>query len=144
VKVKDKLSKIGHKTEKIQTNAGGERFYHSGLSPQSEPDAVVEGEFRVGNIEDDPQPDHSRPVSRLAVGIGHDQGGSDDKASGGETGQDRLYLHPHVQAESGSGQGRKDVDGRQVDQADPSPKPDIENETTPTPSISRGGESKST
>lgn len=139
--MKGKLSRIGDKTGEIQASAGAEGFYHSAPSPQSEPDVIAEGESSEGDIEvelgkDDPQP---------AMGIGHGQGGSDDKVSGRMTDQERLHLHPLVQTESGSSQGRRDADGKQAaDRADPSPQLDIENRTTPTPSISRGGESEST
>ena len=149
-KVKDKLSKIGDKTGEIEASAGDEGFYHSAPPPQSEPGVIAEGESSEGDIEvelgkDDPQPGNSRSVSRSAVGIGHGQEGSDDKVSGRKTGRGRLRLHPLVQTESGSSQGRRDVDGKQAaDQADPSPQLDIENKTTPTPSISRDGESEST
>ena len=143
-KVKDKLSKIVHGPEK-GANAGGEGSYRSALSLQSEPGIVVDGEFRGGDIKvsagkEDPQPDGSRSVSRSALGVGE----SDDKAGGGETSQKRIHLHPHIQAESGSSQGRRSVDGKQADKADPPPQPDIGNKTTPAPSISRGGESEST
>ena len=130
------------------TGVGGEGLDHSTLSLQSEPAAVMEGELREdieasvgkGNL----RRDNSRFISRSAVEIGHGQGGSDDKASGGETNQNRLHLDPRVQAESGSSQPRADVDGKQADQADPPPQSDIRNKTTLAPSISRGGESKST
>ena len=145
--MKDKLSKIVHRPDKGGANAGGEGSYRSALSLQSEPGIVVDGEFRGGDIKvstrkDDPQPDDSRSVSRSALGVGE----SDDKAGGGETSQKRIHLHPHIQAESGSSQGRRSVDGKQADKADPPPQPDIGNKTTPAPSISRarGGESEST
>jgi len=143
--VKDKLSKIVDGPEKGGANPGGEGFYRSALSSQSEPGIVVEGEFRGGDIKvgvgkDEPQPDDARSVSRSAMGIEE----SDGKASGGETSQRRLHLHPHVQAESGSSQGRRSIDGKQADRVDPPPQPDIEDKTMPTPSISRGGESEST
>lgn len=146
--MKGKL-RIGDKTGEIQASAGGEGFHHSAPSLQSEPGAIVEGEFSGGDVEvdsgrDDPQPDHSQPVSRSAMGVGHGQEGRDDKVSGGKTDEERLHLHPLVQTESGSSQGRRNVDGEQADRADPSPQSDIENKTTPTPSISRGGESEST
>ena len=143
-KAKDKLSKIVHRPEKGGANAVGEGSYHSALSLQSEPGSVVRGELgggiKVGAGKDDPQPDDSRSVSRSALGVGE----SDDKAGRGETSQKRLHLHPHIQAESGSSQGRRSVDGKQADKADPPPQPDIGNKTTPAPSISRGGESEST
>ena len=145
-KVKDKLSKIVHGPEK-GANAGGDGSNRSALSLQSEPGIVVDGEFRRGDIKvsaekDDPQPDDSRSVSRSALGVRE----SDDKAGGGETSKKRLHLRPHVQAESGSSQGRRGVDGKQADRADSPPQSDIRNKPTPAPSISRarGGESEST
>ena len=47
---------------------------------------------------DDTRPDGSLPVSRSAVEIGHDQGGSNDEANRGETGEKRL--DPTVGVES--------------------------------------------
>ena len=143
--MKDKLSKIVHRPEKGGANAGGDGSNRSALSSQSEPGSVVEGDLggggiKVGAEKDDPQPDDSRSVSRSALGVGE----SDDKAGAGETSQKRLHLHPHIQAESGSSQGRRSVDGKQADKADPPPHSDIGNKTTPAPSISRGGESGST
>jgi len=140
-KVKHKL-KIGDKSERKGPNIGGEGFYRSALSSQSEPGIVVEGEFRgggtkVGVGKDYPRPDDSQSVSRSVVGSGYDTGGSDDNADGGET---SLHPHPHLQAESGSSGEGRDVDGRRTDQADPPPQSDVGNET---PSISRG-ESEST
>ena len=148
--MKDKLSKIGDKTDKTQGSASGEGFDRSVLSLQSEPGIVVGGEFRGGDTKvsvgkDDPQPDDSRSVSRSAVGIGHDvQGGSDDKASGAETSQKHLHPHPHVQTEGGSSRERRDADGKRVDRADPPPRLDIVNVETSSLSISQGGESEST
>ena len=145
-KAEDKLSRIVHKPERGGTNVGG-GFYHSGLSSQSEPGIAgggLGGDIRVGGGKDDPRPDESLPVSRSAVEIGDDQGGSDDKTSGGEIGQKYLHPHPHVQAESRSSQERRDVDGKRTGRADLPPQSGIGNESTPTPSISRGGESKST
>ena len=146
--MKDKLSKIVHRTEKGGANTGGEGSYRSALSVQSEPGIVVEGELGGGEIKvgvgkDDPQPDDVQSVSPSAEGISHDQGESDDKASGGETSKKHLHPHPHMQAESGSSQGRRSVDGQQADRADPPPQSDIE-KSTPIPSILRGGVSEGT
>ena len=146
-KVKGKLSKMGKRPERGSADAGSEGYDRSTLSSQSEPGIVVGGESR-GDIKlsggkDDPRPDDSRSVSRSAVGIGHDQGGSDDKASGGETSQKGLHPHPHVQTDSGSSREMKDVEGKRVDKAILPPQSDIEN-SAPIPSTSRVGEPEST
>jgi len=146
--MKDKLG-IGDKPERTGADVGGKRPYLSALSSQSEPGIVVEGEFRGGDIKigagkDDPRPGDSQSVSRRsAVGTGHDLGGSDDNTYGGETDQSRLHPQSRLQAESGSSRERRDVDGKKADRVDPPPQSDIGNRT-PTPSISRGGESEST
>ena len=144
-KAKDKLSKIVHRPERGGANAGGDGSYRSALSSQSEPGSVVEGDLggggiKVGAEKDDPQPDDSRSVSRSALGVGE----SDDKAGAGETSQKRLHLRPHVQAESGSSQGRRGVDGQQADRADPPPQSNIRNKTMSILAIFRGGKSEST
>jgi len=144
-KVKHKL-KIGDKPERKGPNIGGEGLSRSALSSQSEPGIVVEGEFRgggtkVGVGKDDPRPDDSQSVSRSVVGTGHGLGGGDDNADRGKT---SLHPHPCVQAESGSSGEGGDAGGRRTDQADPPPQSDVGDEVTPTPSISRGGESQST
>ena len=147
-KVKDKVSNIGNKTKKQGTGVGGEGLDHSTLSLRSEPAVVMEGELggdtEVGVGKGNLRRDDLRFYSQSAVEMGHGQGGSDDKAGRGDTNQNRLHLHPHVQAESGSSQPRTDVDGKQADQVDPPPQSDIWNKTTLAPPISRGGESKST
>ena len=148
LKVKDKVSNIGNRVKKQGTGVGGGGLDHPVLSLQSEPAIVVEGELR-GDIEAgvgkyDLRRDDSRFVSQSAVEIGHGQGGCDNKAYGGETNWNRPHLHPHVQAESGSSQGMRDVDGKGADRADPPPRSDIGNKTTPAPSIFRGGVSEST
>ena len=51
-------------------------------------------------------------MSRSAVEIGYDQGGSGNKASGGEISQKYLHPHPYIQTGSGSGRGREDPDGK--------------------------------
>lgn len=140
-KAKEKVSKIRDKIGKIRANAGDEGSYRSGLSSQSEPGVVVEGESRGGETKagvgkDDSRPGDSVSVSRSAVGIGHDHGGSDDGTSGRET--DQKGLHPHLQAESGSSRGKK------VDRAHPLSQSNTGNETTPPPSIFQGGEAEST
>ena len=121
-KVKDKLSRIGHKTGKARPNVVGEGFDHSTLSLQSEPAIAVEGELggdiEVGAGTDDPGPDDSRPVSQPAVGIGHSQGVSDDKASRGEISQMDLHPHSHVQTESGSSRERREVERSQGQELD--------------------------
>lgn len=120
-KVKDKLSKIGNKTGEERPNVTGEGFDHPTLSLQSEPPIAMGGE--LGNIEagagkDDPRPDDPLPVSRSAMEIGHDQGKSDDKASGGEISQQELYPHPHVLTESGFSQKRREVERLQGQELD--------------------------
>ena len=147
-KVKGKLSKIRKRPERGSADAGGEGFNRSAPSSQSEPGIVVGGESSGGDVEasgreDDPRPDDSRSVSRSAVGVGHGQGESDDKTSGGEITQKYLHPHPHVQTGSGSGGEMRDVDGKRVDKLDPLPQSDIGN-GTPTPSTSRVGEPGST
>ena len=122
--MKTKLSKIGNRLERRQPDAGGQGFDRSALSLQSEPGIVVGGECKGGDIKvgigkEDPRPDDSRSISRSLVGMGHDQEGSDDKASEG------------------------DVDGKRTDQVDPPPPSDIRNKS-PISSASRVGESKST
>jgi len=122
-KVKDKISKIGNKTGKKRPNVVGEGFDHPTLSLQSEPLIAMGGE--PGNIEasageDDPRPDDPLPISRSAVEIGHDQGKSDDKASGGEISQQDLHPHPHVQTESGSSRGGREVERSQGQELDSS------------------------
>jgi len=146
-KVKHKLSNVGDKPEG-GANVGGEELSRSGLSSQSEPGIAVDGGSRGGGIkvgvgEDDPRPDDSQSVSRSVVGTGHDLERSDDNADGGETGQRRLHPHRHTELEGGSSQERRDVDGKKADRVDPPPQSDI-GSRTPTPPISRGGESEST
>lgn len=141
--MKIKLSKIGDRLEGRQADAGGQGFDRSALSLQSEPGIVVGGEFRGGDIKvgigkEDPRPDDSRSISRSLVGIGHNQEGSDDKASEGETNQKLLHPHSHVQTEGGSSRERRDVDAEKVDRVDPSSRSDI------TPSTSRAGGSEGT
>ena len=145
-KAEDKLSRIVHKPERGGTNVGG-GFYHSGVSSQSEPGIAgggLGGDIGVGGRKDDPRPDESLPVSRSAVEIGDYQGGSDDKTSGGEIDQKHLHPHPHVQVESGSSQKKRDVGGKRAGQANLLPQSGIGNESTPAPSISRGGKSEGT
>jgi len=144
-KAKDKLSKIVDGPER-GVNIG-EGFYRSGVSSQSEP-CIVEGELRedpgISGGKDDPRPGNSLPISRSAVEIGDGQGGSDNKTSGGEIGHKHLHPHSHVRIESESSLEKRDVDGKRASRADLPPQSDIGNESTPTPSISRGGESEST
>ena len=142
------MSKIGKGPERGSTDADSEGFDRSTLSSQSEPGIVVGdesrgGEMKVGGGKDDPRPDDSQPVPRSAVGIGHDQGESDDKASGGETSQKDLHPDPHVHPDNGSSREMRDVDGRRVEEAGLSPRSDIGN-TTPTPFTSCVGEPEST
>ena len=144
-KVKDKLSKVGEKGENRQPNTGGEGFNRSALSLQSEPGIVAGGEFREGDVEvsgeGDPRPGDSPSVSRSAVGVGHDQGGSDEEAHGGETSQN-LHPHPHVQAESGSS---RDVGGKRADRTDlPPAQPGVGSWSTSIPPVLRAGETEST
>ena len=145
--MKDKLSTIGDKTARGQANPGGEGPDHPTLSLQSEPGVTVGGEFRGGDIKvsvgkDDPRPDDLQSVSRSAVGVGHGQGASDDKASG-ETSQRDLHPHPHVQTEGKSSQAAEDVDRKGADQSDPPPQSDVGNKT-PVLSTSRAEEPEST
>ena len=143
--MKGKLSKIEKRPERGSADTSGEGF--DDLTSQSEPGIVVGSESRGGDIEadggkGDPRPDDSRSVSRSAVGIGHDQGESDEKASIGGTSQKGLHPHPHVQTDSGSSREMRDVGGKRADKVDPPPRSDIGNSVS-TPSISRAGESES-
>lgn len=145
-KAKEKLSPIFNRTKRREVNVGGGGFNNSALSLRSEPGIVVGGEFEGGEVKigtggDDPRPENPLPMSRSAVEIGHDQGGSDDKVSGGEISQEYLHSHPHVQTGSGSGREREDTDGKRVDGADTlgTLQSGIGNAVTPIPSISRGG-----
>ena len=144
-KAEDKLSETVDRPERGANI--GEELYRSGISSQSGP-GIVEDELRgdpgTSGGKDDPRPGDSLPVSRSAVEIGDDQGGSDDETSGEEIGQKHLHPHPHVQVESGSSQEKSDVDGKRAGRANLPPQSGIGNESTPTPSISRGGESEGT
>ena len=115
-KVKDKLSIFGDETGEGQVNAGDEELDHPTLSAG----VVVGGEFGgdiiVGVGKDELRPSDSLPVSQSAVGLGHDQGGSDDK-SRGDVGRNRVDHPPHS---------------------------DAGNVTTTTPSVSQVKEPKST
>ena len=107
----------------------------------------MRGEFRGGDSKadiegDDPQSGDSK-VSRSVVGIGHVQGGSDDKANGGENGRKNLRPHPHVWTESEPSRGGRDTDGKGADRADPHLQSDIGNRT-PTISTLHVGESEGT
>jgi len=144
-KAKEKLSPIFKKRRGV--DVGGEEFDNPTLSLQSEPGIAVEGEFRGRGIKistgkDNPRPDNPLPVSRSAVGIGHDQGGSDD--SGGETSQRYLHLRPHVQTGSGSGREREDANGKGTGQSDLPLQSDIGNVVTPVISTLRSGGTGST
>ena len=144
-RVKGKLSKVGEKGENKQPNTVGEGFNHSALSLQSEPGIVAGGEFREGDVEvsgeGDPQPEDSPSISRSAVEVGHDQGGSDEDAHGGETSQN-LHPHPHVQAES---RFSRDVGGERADRTDlPPAQPGVGSGSTSIPPVSRAGETEST
>ena len=148
-KVKRELSKIGDRPERRGANVGGEGTHRSALPSQSEPGIVVEGEFRGGDIRvgdgnDDPPLDNSRPISRSVAGAGCDLGRSDDNADGGETGQEGLHPHPHMELESGSSRERRDAGRNTADQLDPPPQSEVGSGTTRIPSVSRGGESEST
>ena len=146
--MKHKLSKIGDKPDRGGANVGGEGLYRSALSSQSEPviavgDGSRGGDIKVGVGEDGPRPGDPQSDSRSAVVRGHNLGGSDDNANGGETSQKRPHPHPHTELKGGSSQERRDVDGKKADRVDPPPQSDIGNRS-PTPSASRGGESEST
>ena len=117
-KVKDKLSKIGDKMGKGQSNVLDEEFDHSTLSLQSEPAIAVEDELRGDEVEVYPGPENSRSVSQPALEIGHSQGGSDDGASGGEVTQTVPQPRPHVQTESGPSQERREVEKSQGQELD--------------------------
>lgn len=142
--MKDKLSKIGDRAEKTQSNIGGEAPDNSTLSPQSEPGPVAGGGDRGGGIgKGHLQPDDSRSLSQSMVEKGRNPGDSGDLTRGQGTNQKGLHPHPHLQTGSGSGRERKDVDGKRAGRADSPPQSEIENRT-PTPSASRVGESKGT
>lgn len=145
-KAKDKLSKIGGRTEEIQASTGGDGLYHPASSSQSEPAIVVEDEFKGDPEADggvgDPRPGGSLTVKRSAVEIGHAQGKNDDKADGGEAGQKVPYSHSYMQVESVSSREKRIFGGEWAEQADP-PQSDMEKETTPAPSTFRAVESES-
>ena len=145
-KAKDKLSKIGGRTEKIRANTGDDDLYRPASSSQSEPVIVVEDESKgdpdAGGGRGDPRPGGSLPVSRSAVEIGHAQGEIDGKVDGGGVGQKGLHPHFYVQVESGSGHEGSVVGGKEAGQADPPPS-DTKKKRTLFPSIFRAGGSKS-
>ena len=124
-KAKEKLSPIFNRTKRQKVSVGGGGFNNSTLSLQSEPGIVVGGEFggvdiKISTGKNDPRPENPPPMSRSAVEIGHDQGGS------------------------GSGQAREDPDRKGADRADTPDtlQSDIGNVAIPIPSISRGGEAE--
>ena len=137
---------------------GGSNNYHGrpkslpALSSQSKPGVVVADELRGGDIEAGgekdgprPRPDDSPFVSHQAMGIGHNQRGSNDKATRGETGQEDIHSPQNVQTESGSSRERRGVDGKRADQVDPPLRSESDIEKgKPTPPISRDSGSKST
>ena len=142
--MKNKLSKIGDQPASGGTSVGGEGSVRTALSLRSEPGITAEagvggGNSKVGGVEDDPRPGDSQSVSlRSVVGTGHDLGGSDDNVSGRETGQSRPYLQSNLQTESECIHEKRDAD-----RVDSPPQSNV-GDRTPTPSISRGGESEST
>jgi len=130
-KMKDRL-RIGDRREGRATSVGGEGSDRPSLSLRSEWNTVMEGEGRgedseAGGGEDNPV---LRPGDSGSITRGRDPGRSDNHTDEGETDQKRL----HVEVEGTSGR-----EGR--DQADTPPRSDVKNRT-PTPPISRGGESK--
>lgn len=144
-KAKDKLSKIGGRAEEIRANAGGDGLYRLASPSQSEPAIAVEDEFKggpeVGGGRVDPWSSGSLSVSRSAVEIGHAREENDDKAGGCGTGQKALHPHSYVQVENRSSRGKRIVGGEQAGRAD-LPRSDIEEETTPAPSIFSAGGSE--
>ena len=117
----------------------------AGLEPAIKVGGQIEGDVRVGTGNDESRSDDSQFVSRSAVKIGHGQGGSNDKASGGETNQEHPYPHSHVQTERRSGQERKDLDEERAGQVDPPPQPEPDiGGNSPTPSIPQGSGSEGT
>ena len=111
----------------------------AGSEPAIKVGGELGGDVRVGTDDDESQPDDSQFVSRSAVEIGHDLGGNNDKAGGGETNQEHLCRYSHMRTEWHSGQERKDFDKKsQVD-----PESDIE-ESTPVLSIPRGSGAEGT
>ena len=146
-KAKEKLSKVGDKVKRQEGNPGGEGSNRSAVSSQSGPAIAVGAEFggdvRVGVEAGGPQPGDSRSASHSAVEIGHDQGVSDDQASGGETSQKNLHPHSRVHVERRSSQERGDRDGKRAGEVNPpaQSEPDIVKRTPP---ISQGGGSQST
>jgi len=148
-KAKDKLSKIGDRVKRQEGNPGGEGSDLSAVSSQSGPAIVVGdelgGDVRVCTEVEDPQPVDSRSASHSAVEIGHDQGGSNDQASGGEINQKHLPPHSLVHVKRRSSQEVGDVDGKRAREAN-SPaqsEPDTAKTTSPPPT-SQGGGSQST
>ena len=147
-KAKDKLSKIGGRTEEIRADAGDRDsgLYRPASRSQSEPAIVVEDEFKgdpeAGGGGGDSGPGGSLVVSRSAAEIGPVQGGSDDKPSGEETCQQGLHPHSDVQAESGSSHEERIVGGEHEAGRADLPQPGAKKETTPTTSIPRAGASE--
>lgn len=95
-------------------------------------------DIKISTRKDDLRPENPLPMSRSAVEIGHDQGGSGDKAGRGEISQKYLHPHPYIQTGSGSGRGREDPDRKEAEGADTpgTPQSDIGNMAIPIPSIS--------
>lgn len=142
-KAKNKLSKIGRKSDKTPANVGSEGLDDSSLSLPSEPAIVVEDERRGdtsnGEGEGDPQLNDSRSI--LQSSAEREPGGSGDYANRGEGDQEDLPPQTHLQAGRGSTREGKKVDRKGAGQ-DPS-ESDVE-KRTPTPPISHAGGSGST
>jgi len=146
-KAKDKLSNFKDSTKGRGTSVGDEGLGHSGLSLQSEPAIVVEGELGedagVGAGSEGSRPGDSLPVSLSMAELEREPRGSDDYTAQHEHGQKGLHPQAHEQAGRRSSQERGDVDGKRVDRADPPrSESDIERRT-PTPSILQDGEPES-
>ena len=143
------MSKIGDRVKRQEGNPGGEGSDRSAVSSQSGP-AITVGDGTGRNVKvdvgtDDPQPVDSRSASHSAVDIGHDQGGTDDQASGGEINQKNLHPHSHAHVEKRSSREGGDVAGKRAGKVNSPARSEPDTmKRTPAPPTSQGGGSQST
>ena len=141
-KAKGKISKFIDKLGEGRTNVDDPEHHRPASSSQSEPGIVaedrVEEDISIGVGKSDPRPDNPLPVSQSAVEIGHDHGGSDDKANAGEIDQRDLLPHLPAQTESGPSREEEGVSGESTGQAHPHPESDVGNIATPLPAPQDG------
>jgi len=146
-KAKDKVSTIFGGTKKRGVNIDGEGSNCSALSLQLGPAIAVGGELggdiRVGIRADGPQPVDSRSASHSTVEIGHNHGGSEDQASGGETSQKYLPPHSRVHVGRRSSQEGGGVDGERAGEVNPLAQSEPDTVKRTSPPISQGGGSQS-